>query len=312
MFRQALIASAGAVLVAGALALPAEAKAYEVTLRTDVTKTDVKDTFRLSGEVTGSGAGNKQLIVQRKIGSSGWKTYSTLTTRPTGTFAKTFTMPSPGAKQFRVLVPKSGSLTTGTSNVKTVTGYEWLSLAKRGIEIVSVDYSNNSFYSIGGAGVNVEATVDGHKYPHSIRFQNPYVGDSSDRGVFLLANLAGLCDEASFGYGLDEVSSDEAEDQPFAALGIPSVYVGSEDDYDPYVTPGQDPLASKDHVKVRTPIKSTTNIFEAGWQGREGSAPAVVTLTTPRVHCAASQLPDSKFVDEIATGPTARSKAYRK
>lgn len=315
MFRQALIASAGAVLVAGALALPAEAKAYEVTLKTDSAKTDVKDDFRLSGEVTGSGAGNKQLIVQRKIGSSGWKNYSTVTTRPTGTYSKSFEMLSPGAKQFRVLVPKAGSLTTGTSNVKTITGYSWLSLAKRGTETISVDFDSGS-YGFGITGNNVKTRVDGHDYPHSIRFLN-LAGSQSGTANVIVANLDGKCDEASFGYGLDESSPEGATPSSFLAVGAASFfsegfahyYVGSNEE------PGQ---ATFEHKKVRTAITSDVDYFIAGTQSQsseESGVPGTTVLTTPRVHCSTWELPDSNVAKDIFTGPTAQrssaAKAFR-
>ena len=259
MFRHLVAGAAGIAAVAALTVAPAEAAAYGVTLTASTVKADVNTTFKLSGKVTGSGAGRKSIIVQRKIGSAAWKNYSTITTRQTGTYSKAFTMASVGAKSFRVLVPKSGKLTTGTSNTVEVTGYTWLALVNQPLQ----HYGTGAF--------NVVGRVNGETYAKSIVMYG-------EGGYYF--DVDSKCDRVSLGFGLDERTSGSLE-QPFSA--------GFADSNGTTVL--ADNTADIALAKIDQPLTPSAEFLYFGRDTEVGSN-KYVAVTTPKVHCTVTQLPE--------------------
>ena len=281
MIRTALAAVATTAAVAALTIAPAEAAAYGVTLTASTAKADVNTTFKLSGKVTGKSAGGKKLVIQRKIGSAAWKNFSTVTTRSTGTYAKTLRMTSVGAKSFRVLAPKKGKLATGKSATKTVTGFTWLLFAKQSHEAVA----------IGGTGggtvtaVDTDARINGKKYSHSLLF---YVKEPN-HAVGFVTNTANRCDRVAFGYALDDQSSDTALPQPVEAGSAKSS--NPSDTGDSFVA--DNAPATTNLQTVNAPITAGNDALIMGRNGAEGTERGVVAITTPRIHCSITELPAS-------------------
>lgn len=250
-----LITGAAVLGVATALSVvPAEAAAYGVTLKTSTVKADLNKTFTLSGKVTGSGAGSKSLIVQRKVGSGGWSNYSTVTTRSTGTYSKSFTMPSVGAKSFRVLAPKKGSTTTGTSNAVGVTGYTWLTL---------IDQPTTAQDAI----VNVTRTVQGVTYRKSILLNSSFAA---------VWNLGGKCDIFKTGVAVDPLAGSGAANEPVEANTLEKGVVKT--------------AVAK--LNTYTALTGKVSGVTGFTFSPTASNPSPVDVLTPKVHCATTALPE--------------------
>ena len=255
-----ILAASTAALIAAAtlVAAPAEAAAFGVTLKTSTAKADVNKTFTLSGKVTGTGSAKKSIIVQRKIGSAPWKNYSTITTGTTGTYSKAFTMASVGAKSFRVLVPKTSKLTTGTSTTVKVTGYTWLRLYDQ-------RYLTGGS---GGGGIIIRG------YYGELNGKVPPADTFTMAGQTSISwSLAGLCDSL---HGSVEVNDDGVRPpQTF------TIERGSDDD-----------TFTIERGESRSLDFDATDVGSFTVRHTNGSTSSdYVALVAPRAHCSATALP---------------------
>lgn len=250
-----LAASMAAIIAALALVtVPAEAAAYGVTLKTSGAQADVTKTFTLSGKVTGAGSGSKSIIVQRKIGSAAWKNYSTITTRPTGTYSKAFTMASVGAKSFRVLVPKTSKLTTGTSNTVKVTGYTW------------IDLYDQRYLTAGGLITRGYSGELNGKVPPSHTF-------TMSGQTIIYWNISGLCDSV---HGSVEVNDD--------GVRPPQTFTISRG--------GEDDTFTLERGQARSLDFDATDVSSLVVRHTNGSTSGdYVALVAPTAHCSTTALP---------------------
>lgn len=267
MLRRTIMAAAGTAALVAATLAPAQAATYAVTVSAPA-QADSGALFKVTGKVTGSGAGKKTLKIQRKIGSGPWKTISTVTTTKTGSYTRSVKMASVGQKKYRVVAPAQGRVKQGLSPTRTVTGFTWLTLV------------GQSHLSRGYTNWDVTARVAETSYPRSVQ----YATYGSEGDSFDDFNLAGKCDRLRFGLGLDDRSYSESA-QSFSVLGFSDF--GGFTQY--FATDG----ASSTHERYDKTIAGgiTTLRFSASLSGG-----AVVALTTPKAHCSVSALPTSPII----------------
>jgi hypothetical protein len=123
-----LVATVALVVATTALAAPAEAASFGVSLTLSRTKADVGKTLTASGKVTGSKAGKKLLTVQRRVGTGAWRKVGTTRTTSKGAFSYAYRVRSTGAQSLRVVAPATGSTKLGVSPARAFTGFTWVDL----------------------------------------------------------------------------------------------------------------------------------------------------------------------------------------
>lgn len=172
-----VVATVALLVATTALAAPAEAASYGVSLTLSRTKADVGKTLTASGKVTGSKAAKKLLTVQRRVGTGSWRKVGTVRTTSKGAFSYAYRVRATGAQSLRVVAPATGSTKLGVSAARAFTGFTW------------VDLYDAPYQSGGNAVVRGPVagwTVEGRTPPaHTL-------GIGSDAYVYW--NLDGRCD----------------------------------------------------------------------------------------------------------------------
>jgi hypothetical protein len=210
MRRTLLVAGLLGALTSMALAAPASAATYSVSLSVSRTKADVGQTVRLTGTVSGSKAARKTVLVQRKVGSGSWRTIARPRTTSRRTYSVTHRVSAVGAQQFRVVAPRKGSTRQGLSSTRAFTGWTWLLLDRQPM-------------TVGGfVGLGTVVSVSGRTYRDSIDL---HAADSGTSGATWF--LDGQCDRADIPATVAKGTSQVEVDSNEGGGGITTLVAGA-------------------------------------------------------------------------------------
>lgn len=264
MFRRTLVSAAAATALVALTFVPAEAASYTVTATTPASA-DVGKTFKVTGAVTGSGKAKKTLLVQRKVGSAAWKTYTTVKTDAQGKFARSVKVSSVGAKKYRVVAPAKGSVKQGVSPTRTVTGYTWLPLVDQSFQVFG-----------GSVATDVTAKVGSTSYPRSF-----LITEGSGDSLSINFRTNGHCNLINLGYGIDSRFSGTTG----YVVGAGGYDVSGSSFSQIYA----DATSSTTHAKRQAAIDPRVDLVYL-YRGSSGSS--ITAFTTPKVHCSVTELPE--------------------
>lgn len=251
---------AALALVAGsvALAAPAKAATYGVTLTASHAQRDVGQKLTLSGKVSGAKAAGKKLAVQRRVGTGAWRTIATPRTTKTRTFSSRVTVSRTGTQQYRVVAPAAGSTQRGVSPARTVTGWTWL------------DLYDESYYSSGGVQRGWVGTVNGGTPPRETLGLYSSDGNAGSHG-FVGWRSEGQCDRVTAAIGMSD--GDSTAKYVRLEAGGPAQLLE---------------VQPSEITKVDVPL-----VDDAGFSLRrfEGSGGGYVVVESPRAHCRVDRMP---------------------
>lgn len=254
MLRPAL-ALLGLVLGSVALAAPAEAATYSVTLTASHVKRDVGQTLTLTGKVAGSKAAGKKLTVQRRVGTGAWTTIGTVRATSKKTYTVKHKVSRVGAQSFRVVAPKSGSTKTGISPARSIVGWTWLYL------------TDQPHYVTGTMFVGTTVSAQENTYARSVEL----VSGPGKREIFW--QLDDRCDDSDVDVTLYD-----------GVVGSQSVFVST--------TEGgvtrQAVAGSLTGANVVGPTAGSLTISVTDTADH-------VLVVSPRVHCSVSRLPSPTY-----------------
>lgn len=197
-----LVTASAAALIAPAAAADRaaanERAAHQVSLRAASTELVAGHKLVLSGKVKPAVAGRK-VVLQKKIGQRKWATEKRLTTNKRGRFSYVDRPSTPGERLYRVVVPRSGTVKAGVSEVVRVTIYQWLDLsvlparASQGTVVNGVSIGGTPFtqsiLSMAGAG---QGFMDWNLDPSCTTLRTRFgAGDNSDADATAHVTLTG-------------------------------------------------------------------------------------------------------------------------
>lgn len=250
-----VLATLALALGSVALAAPAQAATYSLTLTASHTNRDVGQTLTLTGKVTGSKAAKKKLTVQRRAGAGAWTTIGTVRTTSKKTYSFKHRVTRTGAQSFRVVAPKNGSTKIGVSPTRNITGWTWL------------DLYDESYYSAGGVQRGWVGPVNGGTPPRETL--GLYSSDGSDVHGSVAWRTESLCDRLTAAFGM----SDSDGTAKWVRISLPGA--------DVEVQPSE----------ITTLNRSLVDVGLFSMRRFTDSGEGYVAIESPRAHCKVARLP---------------------
>lgn len=242
--------------------VPATAQAapasYRVSMAASTANVDVGRTITVSGSVAGPRAARKVVLVQRRIGNGAWRTVKKVRTSSTARYSTKVTVTSAGAQAVRVVAPRSGTRTAGTSRIRSFTGWRWIDAAATG---VSDNLSRGT------------VTVHGARY-------SGLTVAPRDSGR-LLVRFDGRCDAVSYAAGVGGEMNNWALLDLMQGQGAALAPALAR--IEPWVSGGNTPLSGS------WPLRAEADHLEFGLFSSSQDHRAV--LIAPRLHCSVNALP---------------------
>lgn len=185
-----LATATGLVLAVAPTTAHAAAKpTFKVTASANKTAADVGQSIKVTGKVAGPRAAKKVLLVQRKVGTSAWKTVAKVRTTTKRKYSASVKVTTAGKQHLRVVAPKSKKAKAGVSRTRAFTGWRWIDL--------TTAPSENA-----GDNSRAEVRIAGKAYASKVM-------TFSGTGIYF--NVGRVCSTFAASIGVPDETSDTAE-----------------------------------------------------------------------------------------------------
>ena len=255
----ALATAVGLALpLAPATAHAAKVPTYKVSASISTTSPDVGQSVRIFGKVKGPKAAKKVVLVQRKVGTSAWRTVAKVRTSKQRTYSASVKVSTVGAHQLRVIAPKRTKVAKqGISRTRAFTGWRWLDLtAQPGTEV--------------GPHDRKAVTIAGKTYAKVMTFE----------GTGIYYNVAGVCSTFTTTIGVQDGTTPSA-----ALLTYAHKTADASDDGVETVT----------EVPADTTPKAVRQSLAGIKAFAFGAGGGLVTAVAPQVRCTVNRLAPIKL-----------------